>query len=76
MNLPAGPSTEPEPQPGQRRRLLAGLLAQFRLLDAAPAGQRSTLGWGWAISFGGRVQRWQPADPDSPIVPPYDRARS
>jgi LPS-assembly protein len=35
-----------------------------------------TLGWGWAgISFSGRVQKWQTLqDPDSPIVPPYDRA--
>jgi LPS-assembly protein len=35
-----------------------------------------TLGWGWAgVNFSGRVQRWQTLqDPDSPIVPPYDRA--
>ena len=34
------------------------------------------LGWGWAgINFSGRIQRWQTLqDPDSPIVPPYDRA--
>src|SRR5207253_7130232 len=36
-----------------------------------------TLGWGWAgINFSGRVQRWQVLqDPDTPIVPPYDRAQ-
>lgn len=35
-----------------------------------------TLGWNWAgIGFSGRVQRWQVLqDPDSPILPPYDRA--
>jgi LPS-assembly protein len=35
-----------------------------------------TLGWGWSgISFSGRVQTWQTLqDPDSPILPAYDRA--
>jgi LPS-assembly protein len=35
-----------------------------------------TLGWDWAgIDFSGRVQRWQTLqDPDSPIIPPYDRS--
>jgi LPS-assembly protein len=35
-----------------------------------------TLAWGWSgISFSGRVQRWQTLqDPDSPILPPYDRS--
>lgn len=34
-----------------------------------------TVGWNWAgIGFSGRVQRWQVLqDPDSPILPPYDR---
>ncbi len=34
------------------------------------------LNWGWyGISLSGRIQRWQTLqDPDSPIIPPYDRA--
>lgn len=36
-----------------------------------------TLGWNWAgAAISGRVQQWQTLqDPESPIVPPYDRAQ-